>query len=57
MSSGKFFDFRDIDFMGQGFADEVFRVFQNQHPDIMLNVINANETVLGMIRHIKREIR
>ena len=48
------FDFRDIDFMGQGFADEVFRVFQNQHPDIMLNVINANETVLGMIRHIKR---
>ena len=48
------FDFRDIDFMGQGFADEVFRVFQNQHPDIMLNVINANETVLGMIRHVKR---
>ena len=40
--------------MGQGFADEVFRVFQNQHPDIMLNVINANETVLGMIRHVKR---
>lgn len=48
------FDFRDIDYMGQGFADEVFRVFQNQHPDIMLNVINANETVLGMIRHVKR---
>ena len=48
------FDFCDIDFMGQGFADEVFRVFQNQHPDITLTVINANESVLGMIRHIKR---
>ena len=48
------FDFRDIDFMGQGFADEVFRVFQNQHPDITMTVINANESVLGMIRHVKR---
>ena len=48
------FDFRDIDFMGQGFADVVFRVFQNQHPDITLTVINANESVLGMIRHVKR---
>ena len=32
------FDFRGIDFMGQGFADEVFRVFQNRHPDITLTV-------------------
>ena len=48
------FDFYDIDFMGQGFADEVFRVFQDQHPDITLTVINANESVLGMIRHVKR---
>ena len=48
------FDFCDIDFMGQGFADEVFRVFQDQHPEIALTVINANESVLGMIRHVKR---
>ena len=41
--------------MGQGFADEVFRVFQNMHPDIKLTVINANASVLGMIRHVKRE--
>ncbi len=46
------FDFRGIDFMGQGFADEVFRVFQNRHPDITLTVTNANETVQGMIRHV-----
>ena len=49
------FDFRGIGFMGQGFADEVFRVFQNMHPDIKLTVINANASVLGMIRHVKRE--
>lgn len=48
------FDFRGISFMGQGFADEVFRVFQNAHPDIKLTVINANASVEGMIRHVKR---
>lgn len=47
-------DFRDIDFTGQGFADEVFRVFRDQHPDITLTVINANGSVPGMIRHVKR---
>ncbi len=48
------FDFRGIGFMGQGFADEVFRVFRNAHPDIKLTVINANAAVNGMIRHVKR---
>ena len=38
----------------QGFADEVFRVFQNAYPDIKLTVINANASVEGMIRHVKR---
>ncbi|HJB00231.1 MAG TPA: DUF4325 domain-containing protein [Candidatus Mediterraneibacter merdavium] len=46
------FDFRDIEFMGQGFADEVFRVFANRHPDITLTAVNANETVQGMIKHV-----
>ena len=39
--------------MGQGFADEIFRVFQNRHPDIVLTVNNANEEVAGMIQHVK----
>lgn len=46
------FDFDGVDFMGQGFADEVFRVFQNKYPDIELSPINANESVLGMVRHV-----
>ena len=49
-----FFDFNGIEFMGQGFADEIFRVFQNAHPDIVLRPINANEAVLGMIQHVIR---
>ena len=49
------FDFRGIGFMGQGFADEVFRVFQNMHPEIKLTVVNANAAVEGMIRHVRRD--
>ena len=46
------FDFKGVEFMGQGFADEVFRVFQNKYPDIELIPINANPSVLGMIKHV-----
>lgn len=48
------FDFEGVEFMGQGFADEVFRVFQNKYPEIELIPIHANATVLGMVRHVKR---
>ena len=47
------FDFDGVEFMGQGFADEVFRVFQNKYPDIELIPINACETVMGMIQHVR----
>ena len=48
------FDFEGVEFMGQGFADEIFRVFQNKHPEIDLIPINANRTVLGMVKHVQR---
>ena len=47
------FDCADIEFMGQGFADEIFRVFQTRHPEVELVVTNANESVAGMIQHAK----
>ena len=50
------FDFTDVEFVGQGFADEIFRVFQNAHPDIELFPSHANETVLGMIRHVRMNL-
>ena len=48
------FDFEGVEFMGQGFADEVFRVFQNKYPEIELIPVNACQTVLGMIKHVQR---
>lgn len=47
-------DFQGIEFMGQGFADELFRVFQNKNPKIKLTVVNGNRTVLGMVEHVKK---
>lgn len=44
------FDFQAVSMIGQAFADEVFRVFQHQHPDAHLEWINANPEVEQMIR-------
>jgi hypothetical protein len=43
------FDFHGIDQIGQAFADEVFRVFQNRHSEIQLHFIKANHNVENMI--------
>lgn len=45
-------DFKGVDTVGQGFVDEVFRVWQAQHPDINIDVKNANENVRFMIGHV-----
>jgi anti-sigma regulatory factor (Ser/Thr protein kinase) len=47
------FDFREVETIGQAFADEVFRVFQNQHPHITFIPINANDAVLGLINNAR----
>lgn len=47
-------DFRDVEAIGQGFADEMFRVFPSQYPGIEIEVINANDFVQRMIAHVKR---
>ena len=45
-------DFKDVETVGQAFADEVFRVWKNHQPDIQVKVQNANENVQFMIRHV-----
>jgi anti-sigma regulatory factor (Ser/Thr protein kinase) len=45
-----FLDFNGVEFIGQAFADEIFRVFQTAHPTVKLVAINANPAVSGMIR-------
>ena len=43
-------DFQHIEMIGQAFADEIFRVFQNTHPAIKFHPVNANEQVQKMIQ-------
>lgn len=46
-------DFSEVSEIGQAFADEVFRVFSNAHPEVRLIPINANAYVQGMIKRVK----
>lgn len=43
------FDFDGVDNIGQAFADEIFRVFRNNHPGIELCAIKINDDVSKMI--------
>jgi hypothetical protein len=43
------FDFTGVPTVGQAFADEIFRVFANEHPDISILPIHANSEVHRMI--------
>ena len=43
------FDFSGVESVGQAFADEVFRVFRKQHPEMEIVSINANKAVAQMI--------
>jgi uncharacterized protein (DUF1330 family) len=49
-------DFQDVENIGQAFADEIFRVFHNEHPNINLYSINTNEQVLSMIKRAQNVI-
>lgn len=42
-------DFTDIREVGQGFVDELFRVWQGRHPDTRLIPVNANPAIISMI--------
>ena len=51
-------DFENIDNIGQGFADEVFRVFKNKNPDITVVPVNMNEEIEFMInRAMKNNLK
>jgi STAS-like domain of unknown function (DUF4325)/Histidine kinase-like ATPase domain len=45
-------DFAGVATIGQAFADEVFRVFVEAHPEIDLHVEHVNASVQQMIRHV-----
>ena len=48
------FDFTGVRTIGQAFADEIFRVFANEHPGISLLPIHASSEVQRMITRVKQ---
>lgn len=47
-------DFNGISSVGQGFADEVFRVFQKAHPSIRVEAVNMIPVVEFMIQRARK---
>lgn len=43
-------DFKDVDTVGQAFADEVFRVWKKRQPNIRIEYKNANNNIIFMIK-------
>ncbi|CAC9511759.1 MULTISPECIES: STAS-like domain-containing protein [sulfur-oxidizing symbionts] len=48
------FDFKGIGSIGQGFADELFRVYPNKNPQISFDYVNADVEVEKMIKRVKK---
>lgn len=44
-------DMKDVASVGQGFVDEIFRVFASRHPVMSIRAVNAGPAVAAMIRH------
>jgi hypothetical protein len=47
-------DFSGVSQIGQGFADELFRVWANEHPSSRLEPVNANPAVQAVIAAVER---
>jgi anti-sigma regulatory factor (Ser/Thr protein kinase) len=44
------FDFTGVDMIGQAFADQIFRVFALEHPEVDLVPSHANAEIMGLIQ-------
>ena len=47
-------DFDKVPTIGQAFADEIFRVFAQRHPEIEIKAINMNEAVEFMANRVEK---
>jgi anti-sigma regulatory factor (Ser/Thr protein kinase) len=50
-------DYESVPLVGQAFADEIYRVFQNSHPHITIQEENMSESVKFMVRRAKTEAK
>jgi len=48
-------DFKGVDLVGQGFADEVFRVWTREHPEVKLIPTDMNDAVAFMVERAIRK--
>jgi hypothetical protein len=48
-------DFEGVNIIGQAFADEVFRVFQNEHPNVHLTPVNTTTEIKNMISRTSKQ--
>ncbi|MCW5888524.1 MAG: DUF4325 domain-containing protein [Anaerolineales bacterium] len=48
-------DFDNVESIGQAFADEIFRVFRNSHPDVIVIYSRANPKVLRTIQRVSTD--
>ncbi len=46
-------DFAGIDWIGQAFADEIFRVYAQARPEVKITAVNTSEDVANMIRRVQ----
>jgi hypothetical protein len=42
-------DFSGVDVVGQGFCDEIFRIFARQHPEVTLEPVGMNDAIAFMV--------
>jgi hypothetical protein len=47
-------DFEGVDLVGQGFADQVFRIWARQHPEVRLIPVGMSEPVAFMVERSRR---
>lgn len=45
-------DFDGVEWMGQGFAHQIFVVFKNAHPEISIVPLNMSDSVASMYNHV-----
>ena len=50
------FDFQSVDSIGQAFADEIFRIYARNNPDVKIIAINTNQQIEKMIARAQERL-
>ncbi len=45
-------DFKGVKQIGQAFADQIFRIFQREHPKVHVKAVNMNKSIKNMVDRI-----